>query len=81
MPEPLARPAYVITSDAGPSQSRNMRTAREGNQGFRIIFAIPSATVRSESGMNGLLLQPDRDEEGLCSPGLHRVTGWAAISF
>ena len=49
---------------------------------FRIIFfAIPSAAVRSESGMNGLLLQPGRDDEGLCSPGLHRVTGWAAISF
>ena len=54
----------------------------EGNQSFRIIFfAIPSAAVRSESGMNGFLLQPGRDEEGLCSPGLHRVTGWAAISF
>jgi hypothetical protein len=46
-----------------------------------ILFAIPSATVRSESGMNGLLLQPGRDEEGLRSPGSHRVTGWAAISF
>ena len=52
------------------------------DQGFRIIFfAILSATVRSESGMNGLLLQPGRDEEGLRSPGSHRVTGWAAISL
>src|SRR5262249_61725485 len=49
---------------------------------FRFIFfAIPSATMRSESGMNGLLLQPGRDEEGLRAPGSHRVTGWAAISF
>jgi len=40
-----------------------------------ILFAIPSAAVRSESGMNGLLLQPGRDEEELCSPGSHRVTG------
>jgi hypothetical protein len=48
---------------------------------FRLIFfAIPSATMRSESGMNGLLLQPGRDK-GLRSPGSHRVTGWAAISF
>ena len=31
--------------------------------------------------MNGLPLQPGRDEEGLSSPGSHRVTGWAAISF
>jgi hypothetical protein len=31
--------------------------------------------------MNGLLLHPGRDEEGLRSPGSHRVTGWAAISF
>ena len=46
-----------------------------------IFFAIPSATIRSASGMNGLLLQPGRDEEGLCAPGSHRVTGWAAISF
>src|SRR5262249_53751239 len=30
--------------------------------------------------MNGLLLQPGRDK-GLCSPGSHHVTGWAAISF
>src|SRR5919106_1698125 len=57
-----------------------------GNQdpplGFRIIFvAIPSATIRSESGMNGSLLQPGRDEEGLRTPGSHRVMGWAAISF
>lgn len=52
------------------------------NQCFRIIFfAIPSATVRSESGMNGLLPQPGRDEEGLYLPGSHRVTVWAAISF
>ena len=57
-------------------------SAREGNQDLRIIFfAIPSATARSETGMNGLLLQPGRDEDGLCSPGSHRVTGWAAISF
>jgi len=60
---------------------------RGGNQNsvfaFRNIFlAISSATVRSESGMNGLLLQPGRDEvEGLRSPGSHRVTGWAAISL
>jgi hypothetical protein len=58
------------------------RASREGNQGFRIIFfAIPSATVRSESGMNGLLLQPGRDDEGLRLPVSHHVTGWAAISF
>jgi len=31
--------------------------------------------------MSGLLLQPGRDEGGLRSPGSHRVTGWAAISF
>src|SRR5262249_60138157 len=31
--------------------------------------------------MNGLLLQPGRDEEGLRSPDSQRVTGWAAISF
>ena len=31
--------------------------------------------------MNGLLLQPGRDDEGLRSPVSHRVTGWAAISF
>src|SRR3974390_2753916 len=56
--------------------------AREVNQRLRIIFlAIPSATVRSEIGINGLLLQPGRDEEGPRSPGSHRVTGWAAISF
>jgi hypothetical protein len=47
-------------------------------QGFRIIFvAIPSATVRSASGMTGLLLQPGLDGVGLYSPGLQRVTGWA----
>ena len=40
-----------------------------------IVFAIPSATMRSESGMNGLLLQPGRDEEGFRAPGSHRVTG------
>src|SRR4029078_4181453 len=32
---------------------------RAANQRLRIIFlAMPSATVRSASGMNGLLLQP-----------------------
>ena len=31
--------------------------------------------------MNGLLLQPGRDEEGLHSPGSHRVIGCAAISL
>ena len=30
--------------------------------------------------MKGSLLQPGRDGEGLCLPGSHRVTGWAAIS-
>jgi hypothetical protein len=70
---------YVPGADIAPSARLQ---PREGNHGFRIIFfAIPSATVRSESGMNGLLLQPGRDEEGLCAPGSHRVTGWAAISF
>jgi hypothetical protein len=50
--------------------------------GFRIIFfAISSAAIRSERGMNGLLLQPGREEERLLCPGLHLVTGWAAISF
>jgi hypothetical protein len=44
-------------------------------------FAIPSATIRAESGMNGLLFHPGRDEEGLLLPGSQRVTGWAAISF
>jgi hypothetical protein len=49
---------------------------------FRIIFfAISSAVIRSERGMNGLLLQPGREEEGLLCPGLHLVTGWPAISF
>ena len=48
---------------------------------FRIIFlAIPSATMRSETGMNGLLFHPGRDREGPLLPGPHRVTGWAAIS-
>jgi hypothetical protein len=57
----------------------------EKNQAFGLAFrailvAISSATMRSESGMKGLLVQPGRDE-GLCSPGSHRVTGWTAISF
>ena len=48
---------------------------------FRIIFlAMPSATMRSETGMNGLLFHPGRDMEGPLLPGSHRVTGWAAIS-
>jgi hypothetical protein len=56
-----------------------------GNQDFVLVFrivffAMPSATIRSESGMKGSLLQPGRDEEGLRLPGSHRVTGWAAIS-
>jgi hypothetical protein len=46
--------------------------------GFRIIFfAISSAAIRSERGMNGVLLQPGRKEERLLCPGLHLVTGWA----
>ena len=56
-------------------------SAREGNQDLRIIFfAIPSATARSETGMNGLLFHPGREIEGLLLPGSQRVTGWAAIS-
>ena len=48
---------------------------------FRIIFlAMPSATMRSDTGMNGLLFHPGREMEGLLLPGSQRVTGWAAIS-
>ena len=40
-----------------------------GNQDFDLVFriiffAIPSATICSERGMKGLLLQPGREEEG-----------------
>src|SRR5262249_22788809 len=31
--------------------------------------------------MNGLLLQPGRNEEGLRAPGSHRVTGWSSYLF
>jgi hypothetical protein len=47
----------------------------------RLSSRSPSATIRSESGMNGLLLQPGRDEVGLRSPGPHRVTGWGGYLF
>ena len=52
-------------------------SAREGNQDLRIIFFAPWPF---ETG-KGLLFQPGREEEGLCSPGSHRVTGWAVFSF
>lgn len=39
------------------------------------FFAMPSTTIRSESGMKGSLLQPGRDGAGLRLPGSHRRMG------
>lgn len=64
----------------GPGGGDVIRRPARGKSGFR--FSLPHYLLRDplgdyllESGMKGLLLQPGRDEEGLRSPGSHRVTG------
>jgi hypothetical protein len=59
----------------GKTQLFSLQKNQDFVRPFIIFFAIPSATLRSEIGMNGSLLQPGRDEEGLRLPGSHRVTG------
>lgn len=75
-----SRHALPATSWPSRAISGMGRRYETGNQDFDLVFciiffAIPSATICSERGMKGLLLQPGREEEGFGAPGSHRVTG------
>ena len=78
-------PSAISSLDSSAVANWSIADARMESQGlvfvlYDIFFAISSATIRSDTGMKGLLLQPGREEETSRSPGGHRVTGWLAIS-